>query len=107
MSDFVEKRQFARTEVNAALKYQIAGAEVLQDGLLGNISAGGILLWTEQELRVGTMLYLHITSDELVETELEVTATVVRIDPVRQSRRFGYGCRFEALYGGPLPNESC
>ncbi len=100
MSDCVERRRFARTEVDAALEYRIAGTEVAQDGWLGNISASGILLWTEQTLPVGATLYLHITAEEGV--ELEVTATVMRVAPVKQAGRIGYGCRFEALYSGPL-----
>lgn len=104
MSEYDEKRRFARTEVNAALKYRVAGADIgsVRDGWLGNISVGGILLWTEQELPIGATLYLQITADELEGAELEVTATVVRIDPARPAGRIGYGCRFEALYSGHL-----
>ena len=101
MPDGIEKRQFARTEINAELQYRIAGADVLHEGLMGNFSAGGILLWTEQELQVGATLYLFIHSDELADTDLEATATVVRVDPTRKDGRFGYGCRFEALYSNP------
>ncbi|WP_312914756.1 PilZ domain-containing protein [Candidatus Competibacter phosphatis] len=64
-------------------------------------AGGGILLWAEQELPVGTTLYLFIHSDELAEIELEATATIVRVDPTKKDGRFGYGCRFEALYNNP------
>jgi PilZ domain len=104
MPDGAEKRRFARTEVNAAVQYRIAGGEIPRDGWLGNISAGGILLWTGDELPVGTTLYLRISADELGDTEVEVTATIVRLDPTRQDGRFGYGCRFDALYSGPPAN---
>lgn len=104
MSAFEEKRQFARAEVNAALRYRVAGEDIdgARDGWLGNISAGGILLWTERELPIGSTLYLRLTADEFEGTELEVTATVVRVDSARPGGRIGYGCRFEALYSGPL-----
>lgn len=104
MSAFEEKRQFARTEVNAALRYRVAGDDIdgARDGWLGNISAGGILLWAERELPIGATLYLRLTADEFEGTELEVTATVVRADPARPDGLSGYGCRFEALYSGPL-----
>lgn len=101
MPGCVEKRQFARTEISAAIQYRIAGAEVLHEGSLGNIGGGGILLWAEQELPIGMTLYLFIHSDELADIELEVMATIVRIDPTKQDGRFGYGCRFEALYSNP------
>ncbi len=103
MPDGVEKRQFARTEVNAAVQYQIGDSGTLRDGWLGNVSAGGILLWTEDEISVGTTLYLQISADELGDDEVEVTATVVRLDPRRRDGRFrqGYGCRFDAIYSGP------
>ncbi|MCB1795088.1 MAG: PilZ domain-containing protein [Candidatus Competibacteraceae bacterium] len=101
MPGCVEKRQFARTEINAVIQYKIADAEVLHEGVMGNIGGGGILLWAEQELPVGTTLYLFIHSDELMEIELEATATIVRVDPVKEDGRFGYGCRFEALYNNP------
>ena len=104
MSAFEEKRQFARAEVNAAVRYRIDGADIdiERDGWLGNISASGILLWAEQELPLGATLYLRLTADEFEGTELEVTATVVRADPARPDGLSGYGCRFEALYSGPL-----
>lgn len=100
MYDGVEKRRFARTEINAVVQYQIADDETMRDGWLGNISAGGILLWTEAELRVGTTLYLRISADELGDIEMEVTATIVRLDPERLNGQFGYGCKFDAIYSG-------
>ena len=101
MPDPMEKRQFARTEVNAAVQYWSAGVETLRDGWLGNISAGGILLWSGEELPVGTTLYLRIHADELAGVEVEVTATVVRVTSAPHDGRFGYGCRFDAIYSGP------
>jgi hypothetical protein len=103
MPDGAEQRGFARTELDAAVQYWLADGGTPRDGWLGNVSAGGILLWTEDELPVGTTLYLRISADELGDAEVEVTATVVRLDPRRRDERFrhGYGCRFDALYSGP------
>ena len=102
MPNGAEKRRFARTEVNAAVQYRLADGEAARDGWLGNISAGGVLLWTADELPVGTTLYLRLSAEERGDTEMEVTATIVRLDPMRQSGRFGYGCRFDAIYSGPF-----
>ena len=104
MYDGVEKRRFARTEINAAVQYQITDDGTPRDGWLGNISAGGILLWTEDPLSIGTTLYLRISADELGDTEMEVTATIVRLDPHRRDGQLGYGCRFDALYSSSLIN---
>ncbi|MFZ1643239.1 MAG: PilZ domain-containing protein [Candidatus Contendobacter sp.] len=101
MSDGVEKRRFARTEISAAVQYRTADGEAPRDGWLGNVSSGGILLWTEDKLSVGITLYLRINADELGDAEVEVTATIVRIDPARRDGQFGYGCRFDAFYSGP------
>ena len=101
MYDGVEKRRFARTEIDAAVQYQIADGGTPRDGWLGNISPGGVLLWTEDQLPVGTTLYLRISADELGDAEMEVTATIVRLNPTRQDGRFGYGCQFDAIYSGP------
>ena len=101
MPDGVEKRRFARTEINAAVQYRVADDEAVREGWLGNISAGGILLWTEDRLSVGTTLYLRISADELGDTEMEVTAIIVRLDSRRRDGWFAYGCRFDALYSGP------
>ena len=101
MHDGVEKRRFARTEINAAVQYWIADGRTLRDGWLGNISAGGVLLWTEDQLSVGTTLNLRISADELGDTEMEMTATIVRRDSRRRDGWFAYGCRFDALYSGP------
>ncbi len=101
MSDQPDKRRFARTEVHAAVQYRLAGNETAWEGWLGNLSVGGILLWTELTIEIGTILYLRIRADELGEDEVEVTATVVRTEPDKQGDRFGYGCRFDAIYSGP------
>lgn len=102
MHDGAEKRRFARTEVNAAVQYRIADGEIARDGWLGNISAGGVLLWTKEELPVGTTLYLRISAEALGDAEMEVTATIVRLVPTRQDGQLGYGCRFDAIYSGPF-----
>ena len=102
MHDGVEKRRFARTEINAAVQYRIAEGGTARDGRLGNISAGGVLLWAEDELPVGTTLYLRISAEELGDTEMEVTATIVRLDPARRNGQFGYGCQFDAICSGPF-----
>ena len=78
-----------------------ASAQVLASG------TAGPLAMTEgsspgTSLPIGATLYLQITADELEGAELEVTATVVRIDPARPAGRIGHGCRFEALYSGHL-----
>lgn len=104
MHDGVEKRRFARTEINAAVQYWIADGRTLRDGWLGNISAGGVLLWTEDQLSVGTTLNLRISADELGDTEMEMTATIVRLDSHRRNGWFGYGCQFDAIYSGPRVN---
>lgn len=101
MHDGVEKRRFARTEINAAVQYRLAEGGTPCNGWLGNISAGGILLWTEEELPLGATLYLRISADELGDAKMEVTAIIVRLNPARQNGRFGYGCQFDAIYSGP------
>ncbi len=101
MADGVEKRRFARTDINAAVQYRVAGDETARDGWLGNISAGGILLWAEDELPMGATLYLRLSAEELGDTDMEVTAIIVRLDSRRQNERFGYGCRFDAIYSSP------
>lgn len=101
MFDQPEKRRFARTDVHAAVQYRIAGDETVWNGWLGNLSVGGILLWAEQAITVGTTLYLRIRADQLGDDEVEVTATVMRTEPVKQGERVGYGCRFDAIYSGP------
>lgn len=101
MPGCVEKRQFARTEINAAIQYRDCRCRNVARRRDGQYRWWGILLWAEQELPVGTTLYLFIHSDELAEIELEATATIVRVDPTKKDGRFGYGCRFEALYNNP------
>ena len=44
MPGCVEKRQFARTEINAAIQYRIAGAEMLHEGTMGNIGGGNLVV---------------------------------------------------------------
>lgn len=101
MPSGVEKRRFARTELDAAVQYRVAGDETPRDGWLGNISAGGILLWTERQLPIGVTLRLQLSGEELGDAEVEITATVVRLDPHRRNGQFGHGCRFDAIYSGP------
>lgn len=101
MVDFREKRQFARTAINAATRFRVEGSDTMHDGFLGNISVGGILLWTDLILSMGDRLCLFIQAEELADVQLEVTATVVRFDERKNKGQNGYGCRFDALYSGP------
>ena len=102
MAEGMEKRRFARTELNAAVRYWSAADATLRDGYLGNISAGGILLWTAEQWPIDTLLYLRLRSEELGEGEVEVTARVVRHEAAAlQPGQFGHGCQFDAIYSGP------
>lgn len=105
MAEEMEKRRFARTEINAAVRYRVAEETALRDGCLGNISAGGILLWANRAWPVGTVLYLRLRSEELGDDEVEITARVVRHEAKSpQPDQFGHGCRFDAIYSGPFGN---
>ncbi|MFO1434756.1 MAG: PilZ domain-containing protein [Candidatus Competibacteraceae bacterium] len=91
----IERRAFARIEINSTIEYFLDNRNTPLAGMLDNMSPGGFLLWTEQTLPLGAKVFIAIDSDKEVEAPIEITATVIRINDEKLGANFGYGCLIE------------
>lgn len=91
----IERRAFARIEINSTIEYFMDDKGTTLAGMLDNMSPGGFLLWTEQALPLGAKVFISITPDKEAEAPIKVTATVIRINDEKSGPNFGYGCLIE------------
>ena len=95
----IERRAFARIEINTPVEYCLEGQENGREGLLDNMSGNGFLLWTEQAIPLGSKVYITVKSDTEEELPIQLTAVVIRINDEKRELRSGYGCQLEETFG--------
>lgn len=81
-----ERRMFTRIEINSTIEYSLNEQDNFLEGMLDNMSASGFLLWTELTIPVGSKVFISIKPDKEEEAPIEVTATVIRINPEKEER---------------------
>lgn len=73
-----EKRNFTRMRINTQVTFSIEGKSTTYKAHCKNISGAGMLLETEQQVELGTMIDLTIPSEQTQSNDLNVVAEVVR-----------------------------
>lgn len=93
-----ERRAFGRIDIKTAAEYRLEGQSAEHKCMLDNMSANGLLLWTEQSIPLGDKVLITIRSDSPDEPPIELTAIVIRVseEPAAEAG-FGYGCQIEAV----------
>ncbi len=90
----IDWRARSRVEIGSTTRYRVAGREQFEHGELGDLSAIGALIWTEEEIAIGTEISFLVESADPDEAPIEFVATVVRVTPEKNERMmFGYGCQ--------------
>ena len=93
-----ERRAFARIEINTPVEYRLEGQGHDREGLLDNMSANGLLLWTEQAILLGSKVHITVKPDTEEELPIQLTAVVIRINDEKRELRSGYGCQLEEIF---------
>lgn len=99
-SDFVEKRKTARLDIPLNVQYRIKGekkeAKPQKAAMTKDVSAGGCLLLTTEELSINSELELDIILGETEEEMLKLKGRIVRLNRA-ENKLHEYGIAFNEL----------
>lgn len=76
-----EKRDFIRVPVECDVELQHEGSGKRFQGSGRNLSACGVLFHTDESLKPGDRLEMHIESSQVLTSVLDASIEVVRVDP--------------------------
>ena len=79
-TDYTEKRNFFRMNMDCKLEYTINGDATKKTGVVSNLSGDGISFISDQEVSAGTHVHVLITPDNTVTPPLDMTVEVIRCD---------------------------
>ena len=93
-----EKRDFMRVPVvcELALETQPDGRRFSATGQ--NLSAGGVLFHTDEPLRTGDQLEMHIDSGQPLFPDLDATIEVVRVEPLGDAGQYAVGSAIRNIH---------
>lgn len=88
--EYSEKRDFGRMGVECGMTFQVEGKDETHNGIARNLSASGLLITTDREVPVGTLLYVCIKPEKAIVPPLEASVEVLRVEsPVAGSYELG------------------
>jgi len=79
-TDYTEKRNFFRMNLDCKLEYSINGDATKKTGIVSNLSGDGISFMSDQNVAPGTHIHVLITPDNTVTPPLDMTVEVTRCD---------------------------
>ncbi len=79
--NFDEKRDFFRMAANCVVTYNKAGEKKQHHGKCINLSAGGVLFTSKEDLSCGEKITLNITPDKAIVPPLNAVVEVIRCTP--------------------------
>jgi len=80
-----EQRSFPRMATECAASYRLADAGAPGDAVIKNISAGGMLFITGDEVEIGSTLELRVAPGQLSIPMLSAVVEVVRREPAHST----------------------
>jgi len=80
-TDYSEKRNFFRMNMDCDMEYSINGSGETKCGMMKNLSGDGVLFIADQQIAPGSQIQLAITPGNSVTPPLNVTVEVLRCDP--------------------------
>jgi c-di-GMP-binding flagellar brake protein YcgR len=92
-----ERRANPRIDIDGEMSYRTGESGEMRTGKIENMSAGGALIWIEEELPDDSRLVIRVVSGELDDSPLEFLATLLYQMPETRFGLYGYGCRIETL----------
>ena len=98
MTEFAEKRDFYRMGVDCPARFRVQGGDTVDDGIIKNLSASGLLILAPQEVSPGTHLRVRIIPVNSITPPLSANASVLRSEP---SDAGGYeiACSIDQILG--------
>lgn len=92
-----EKRDFIRVPVQCEVSLETldSGKHFVAEGK--NLSGNGVLFFTDEALKPGDRLSLHIEATEVLMSVLDATIEVVRVEALAGESRYAVGSAFCAV----------
>ena len=93
-----EKRGFIRMPVDCevTLEHEVDGRRFLGSGK--NLSASGVLFYTDEPLKPGDRLEIHIEANQALLSVLDATIEVVRVEAVGDGLSYAVGSAIQAIH---------
>jgi len=82
MMEFKEKRDYHRMAIDRSAQFKVKGSGEVGEAIVKDLSSGGILLWTRQQVKPGSKLSIVLQSGTDLTPPLHAKAKVIRCDPV-------------------------
>ena len=79
-TDYSEKRNFFRMNMDCDMEYSINGSGNTKCGMMKNLSGDGVLFVTDEAITPGSEIHIAITPENTVTPPLNVTVEVLRCD---------------------------
>jgi hypothetical protein len=98
MNEYSEKRDFHRMCIDGPAQYRIEGAEELNDAIVKNLSATGLMMITRREIAMGTRLLVSIVPTSKVTPPLSAIVSVLRGEALKAGD-FEIACKIEQILG--------
>jgi len=94
---YEEKRDFIRVpvECDVDLQHEDNGKCFRASGR--NLSAGGVLFHTDEPLQPGDRLEMHIESSQVLQSVLNASIEVVRVEPAGEEKRYAVGSAIRTI----------
>jgi len=81
-TDYSEKRNFFRMNLDCSMKYSVNGSGEKKSGVVKNLSGDGVSLLIDQKLDPGTEIQMSITPENPITPPLDVTVEILRCDAI-------------------------
>jgi hypothetical protein len=94
---YEEKRDFIRVAVDCDVTLRDANGRCFT-GAGKNLSAGGVLFHTDERLKPGDTLELHIEADRALLSVLDATIEVVRIEETDEALCYAVGSAIRSIH---------
>lgn len=95
-----EKRDFVRVTVDYELGLQAASDGRSFTAMGKNLSAGGVLFHTDEQLRPGEQLKIHVEARQALLSVLDATIKVVRVEDAGDGRTWAVGGAITQMHEG-------
>jgi len=95
---YEEKRDFIRVPVKCVVDLQHAGNGSRFQGSGRNLSACGVLFHTDEPLKPGDRLEMHIESSQGLNSVLDASIEVVRVESVSDELCYAVGSAIRAIH---------
>lgn len=95
---YEEKRDYIRVPVDCEVSLQHTGDGRQFTALGKNLSASGVLFHTDQSLRPGECLKMHIEASRFLVSVLDATVEVVRVVALDGGQRYAVGGAITELH---------